>query len=156
MRIQTIGALSLFLAFGLLFGTDAHAADAILKGTIKVAGAKTAPIAPLKCDGVGVAVTSKEQTSAPPGFKGVWLPTPKWQRGARATGSWASGSCSYSIKVVPNSEFDVVLQAAEGSGCGGYDVVSSTPAQAGWFKVSKGDTKEQNFKLDSIYCQEVP
>lgn len=153
MKIKAIFTLSLFLTFGFLLGTNARAQDAVVKGTIKVEGAKTEGFTGLKCDDIEVDVSSKEQTSPPPGYKGIWLlGKPKWERHVKAAGSWDSGLCSYKVKVVANSDFDVVLSTDVEAPCSGYNAVSSTPLQAGWFKLKKGDTKEQNFTLDSIYC----
>jgi len=122
-------------------------------GTIKVAGAATTGFTGLRCGDIVVDVSSKEQTSSPPGWTGPWFATPKWQRQANATGSWASGSCSYQVAVPAKSEFDVyLLPSIREVPCGGYDTVTSTPAQAGWFKVDAGDEKTQDFTLDSVAC----
>jgi hypothetical protein len=108
MKMRAIVTPSLFLAFGLLLGTNAHAQD--VKDTIKVAGANTESLT-FNCGDIVVEVFSEEQTKPPPGWKGLWFSTPKWHRQAKATGSWASGSCSYSVKVVANSKFAVDLWA---------------------------------------------
>jgi hypothetical protein len=152
MKTRTIVVSSLFLAFGLLVGTRAQAQE--VKGDIKVSGTKG--LTGLKCADVVVEVASKEQTTPPPGWKGPWFATPKWQRSAKASGTWASGSCGYSVKVVANSEFNVHLAAETDVPCGGYDYATSTPAQSGWLKVAKGDSKTQDFTLDSVTCIPIP
>ena len=132
MRISSavISALCALL-FGLFLGTNARAEDAILKGTINVAAAKTEGFTGLKCDEIIVNVYSKEQTSRLPGYKGIWLLSkPVWERHVKAEGSWTSGSCSYSVKVVAKSEFGVDLTTEAVAHCGGYDTVTSTPGQA--------------------------
>jgi hypothetical protein len=152
MKIRAIVVSSLLLAFGLLVGTSAQAQD--VKGEIKVAGTKG--VAGLKCNDIVVDVASKEQTTPPPGWKGPWFATPKWQRQGKASGSWASGACSYSVKVVANSEFNVHLAAETDVPCGGYDAATSTPAQSAWLKVAKGTEKAQDFTLDSVTCIPIP
>jgi hypothetical protein len=151
MKMRAIVTPSLFLAFGLLLGTTAHAQD--VKGTIKVAGANTGSLT-FKCDDMVVEAFSEEQTKPPPGYKGLWFSTPKWHRQAKATGSWSGGSCSYSVKVVAKSKFAVILSTDR---LGSWDIcdVSSTPPQAGWFKVSPGETKDQDFTLDAISCSNI-
>jgi hypothetical protein len=102
-KIAIVAVPSLFLALGFVFETNAHAGDpGVVKGTIKVAGAVTPGISGLKCDDLEVEVSSKEMTSPPPGYKGPWFGgVPVWQRHARATGTWASGSCSYVVTSCP-------------------------------------------------------
>jgi hypothetical protein len=144
MKKMAIVVPSLFLALGLLLETNVQACAATeVKGTIKVAGITE----PGKCEDLGAFVSSKE--TRPP------LGVPVWQRSAKSTGSWAGGLCSYAVTVVPNSEFDVVV-GTDVDCPGGYYVLSSDPAQAGWFKLSSGETKHQNFTVDSIKCQELP
>jgi hypothetical protein len=36
--------------------------------------------------------------------------------------------------------------------CGGYDALTSTPPQAGWFKIAADGSKVQDFTLDSLQC----
>jgi hypothetical protein len=142
MKNMAIVVPSLFLALGFLLETTAQAgAGTEVKGTIKVAGI----VDPGKCDDLEALVSSKKTTGL---FR-----VPVWQRHATAAGSWASGSCTYAVNVVANSEFDVVLGAGD---CAfGYYSLTSSPAQAGWFKLSSGGTKDQNFTVDSITCVAV-
>jgi hypothetical protein len=53
---------------------------------------------------------------------------------------------------VADSAFEVYLLGD----CGDGSWVESTPAQAGLFKVAEGDSKEQNFKVDTLYCGNIP
>lgn len=127
------------------FNIDPHIPLGEVKGDIKVAGAKTQGFAGLECDEIGIEASSKDET--PP------LGVPKWERNANATGSWASGSCSYQVNVPAGSEFHVRLLAAVKSvPCGGYDTVTSTPSETGWVSVNASGVKTQDFKLDSVGC----
>jgi hypothetical protein len=136
---------SLFLVLGFLLGTNAQAGAATeIKGTIKVTGANTAGYPPLKCDDLEVVVTS-------PATLGHTL-TPAWQRHANAMGSWASGSCSYAVAVVANNEFYISVYPNNiPVPCDGYNSLTDTPA-LGWLKLSSGQTKDQEFTLESITC----
>jgi hypothetical protein len=135
----------LFLAMGFLLETNTQAVAATeVKGTIKVAGISE----PGKCEDLEALVSSQELTKPP-------LGGPAWQRHAKATGIWAGGLCSYAVTVVPNSAFDVVVEPDVLCSVG-YYVLSTTPAQTGWFKLSSGETKDQNFTVDSIKCQIPP
>ncbi|HKF22879.1 MAG TPA: G1 family glutamic endopeptidase [Candidatus Angelobacter sp.] len=127
------------------FRIEPHVPTAEVKGDIKVAGAQAKGFADLKCDEIAIEASSKDET--PP------LGVPKWERHANATGSWASGSCSYQVNVPANSEFQVRLLAAVKSvPCGGYDTVTSTPAETDWLSVNVGGVKTEDFKLDSVGC----
>lgn len=118
---------------------------ATVKGEIKVAGAKTQGFSALKCPQIAIEAASESET--PP------VGVPKWERHARATGSWASGSCSYQIAVPPDQKFHVRLLAGmKAVPCGGYDAVTSTPSETGWISVSPGGVKTEDFKLDSVAC----
>jgi len=149
MKIRIFAVSLLFVAFALLLGTSTQAQ--VVKGEIKVAGAQFTgnPIPPTwKCDYIVVQAISREQVGS--GGSGVSLKSPKWQRQAKATGSWSSGSCSYSVKVEANSFFHVQLQTA--IGCN----VTSTPKEATGIKVAAGATKSQNFKVDAMDCYPPP
>jgi hypothetical protein len=127
------------------FRIEPNAPQGEVKGDIKVAGAKSPGFTGLQCDEIGIEVSSKDET--PP------LGVPKWERHAKATGSWASGSCSYEVNVPANSEFQVHLLAdMKNVPCGGYDTVTSTPAETDWVSVNVGGVKTQDFKLDSVGC----
>jgi hypothetical protein len=153
MKKMAIVVASLFLALGFLLATNAQAgATAWVKGTIRVAGAtytgpSALPVTELKCGDLEVVMSSKE-TYPPLHFN------PVWQRRVHATGRWASGSCSYAVTVVPNSEFNVVIYIDSDLSCdAGYNILTSIPAQAGWFKLSSGDTTDQDFTVGLIHCQ---
>jgi hypothetical protein len=140
------------LALGLILETTPARADggSFVKGTIKVSAVSSVN----KCDALEVVVSSKEQTPPPAGYTGLWFGQPKWTRHATATGTWSSGSCTYTVKVVSNSEFNVVVSSP--AECDGWYAATTVPPQAGPFKVAKGDTKEQNFTLSSLVCIPPP
>jgi hypothetical protein len=124
-----------------------------VKGTIKVpANLITGNVAGLTCADLGVSAVSQAQNPAPPGG---FFASPKWTHHVHATGNLASGTCSYALTVPPNSSFAV----SAGSTAPGTTAVKCylvdagyAPAQAGWFKLAVGTTKEQDFTLTSINC----
>jgi hypothetical protein len=61
------------------------------------------------------------------------------------------------VKVVENSFFHMHVAADKSLPvpCGGYDTVTSTPAEARGIKVAAGGTATRDFKLDSISCVPV-
>jgi hypothetical protein len=146
----------LFLALGFVLEMNAQAAAATeVKGTIKVAGAKANPPAPpiTKCDELEVLATSQARQKC---GEPICL-LPAWQHHANATGNWSSGSCSYVVKVVAESEFNVSVYPSDNAPtCRGWLYVTTTPAESGGLKVSSGDSKDQNFTLDSIGCAPPP
>lgn len=82
-----------------------------VKGNIKVGGVAaptSGPLAGWNCDDMYVSLESKEQLPLAPG---ALFPSPKWMKGAKATGSWASGTCTFQLGVVPNSPFYVRVSA---------------------------------------------
>jgi hypothetical protein len=142
------GLCSIGLLLGLLAYTSYLGASALaqgptteVKGTIEVKGAKIGGVGvrAAKCGDLSVSAVSKE-------YRGI---EPRWQRHASATGTWASGSCSYTVKVVANSEFHVLVF---GGPCDSFSTLVTTPAQSDWFKLAPGDTKEQNFTVTEIDC----
>ena len=149
MKIRAIITPTLFLASALLLASNAHASTTV-KGAIKVSGSIGGVAG--QCDDIIVYATSKAQVTPPPGQLGGG---PVWTRGAKATGNWSKGTCSYSVNVVANSDFQVTLGTDVENNCVGYYTVKSTPQQAGWFKLSNGSSKEQNFKVDSVPCNEI-
>jgi hypothetical protein len=130
-----------------------------VKGTIKVpTAAAVGNLAGLTCADIHVSAVSQEQNPPPPG--GLFQ-SPKWSHTVAATGSWASGTCSYALTVVPGHNFAV---SAGGTGPGTaanalkcYILpISTTPAQAGWFKLALGATKEQDFTVTNVNCVSSP
>jgi hypothetical protein len=68
-----------------------------LSGTISVTPAKpNYPLENFSCSDLVVYVTSRATTPAP---AGSFFDTPKWTRHVHASGTWSSGTCSYSILV---------------------------------------------------------
>ena len=112
-----------------------------VKGSIKV-GAVPAPsgqLAGWNCDDLVASVESKERI---PPAAGNLFSSAKWSRSVKATGNWASGTCSFSINVVPNSEFFVTVgPSGKDYPCdyigGMYINPGSTPAMS----VPKGTSK---------------
>jgi hypothetical protein len=102
-----------------------------------------------------VSATSQATNPPPPG--GLFS-SPKWTHSAHATGNLASGTCAYSIVVPPNQSFAVsVGGAANATNVKCYLLgIGATPAQAGWFKVPLGATKEQDFTLTTALCENAP
>ena len=128
-----------------------------VKGTIKVpANVATGNLAGLTCADINVSATSQDTNPPPPG--GLFS-SPKWAHHVHATGNWASGTCSYALTVVPGSNFAVSAGGA-GPGVTGikcyYVPMSITPAQAGWFKLPVGATKEQDFTVTGVTCATPP
>jgi hypothetical protein len=128
-----------------------------VKGTIKVpTNAATGNLAGRTCGDIVVIANSQETKPPPPG--GL-ISSPKWTHSVRATGSWASGTCSYAVTVVPGQSFAVY---ADGAAPGATAVkcyylgMSFAPSQAGWFKLPVGATKEQDFSLSSVSCGTPP
>ena len=144
MKIKIIVVASLLLAFGSLVRTSTPAQ--VMTGLIQVTGAKAPGLTGLKCGDIVVEAVSRERTGKP-------ALTPKWQRQAKATGSWAKGYCSYKMKVETNSFFSMSLGAE--TSCNGQTIVKSTPPRANGLKVDTSAvwrTDGQNFKIDSIRC----
>jgi len=122
-------------------GSTRVSCAAEVNGTIEVKGAKTVgETGVAQCSDLEVFARSKD-------FSGI---EPKWQRHATATGTWANGSCNYTVKVVANSEFNVNVYYS--GPCGGFSSLEATPTVSGWFKLPNGDTKKQNFTVTSIDC----
>jgi len=123
-KISSLVLAASFLAAVSLLGPERAQADArvvvttmpkfqltAVKGAIKVAGIpapSSGPLAGWNCDDLYVAVESKEQVPPAPGNL---FPTPKWSKGGKATGNWASGTCTFQLGVVPNSAFYVRVGA---------------------------------------------
>jgi hypothetical protein len=129
----------------------------VVKGTIKVpAAAATGNLAALSCSDIIVVATSQE--SNPPPAGGLFT-SPKWTTHVAATGSWASGSCSYSLRVHANSNF-AVSAGGGGVGNGGTScylvLIDIAPAQAGWFKLPLSGSKVQDFTANSVNCDAAP
>lgn len=111
-----------------------------VKGTIKVSGAPMpgAPLGGWNCDDLWVGVSSKELASPP----GELFTPPKWTRGAKATGNWASGTCSFSVNIVPNSAFYVgVSPSAKDYPCDYIGGMLINPGSSPLMIVPKGQSK---------------
>jgi hypothetical protein len=129
----------------------------VVKGTIKVpAAAATGNLAAVSCADIIVVATSQD-TNPPPA--GGLFTSPKWTTHTAATGNWASGTCSYSLRVHANSNFAVSAGGGSvGNGNTGCYLVmiDLAPAQAGWFKLPLGGTKVQDFSATSVACDASP
>lgn len=113
-----------------------------VRGNIKVAGIpapSSGPLAGWGCDDLSVSVESKEQVPPAPGNL---FPTPKWSKGAKATGNWASGTCSFTIAVPPNSQFYVRVGAnAKDYPCDYIGGLFVSPSSSPVMSVPKGTSK---------------
>jgi len=115
-----------------------------VSGTINVSGAPLpgAPLNGWNCDDLAVSVASQESIQP----AGGGFAYPKWQKSAKASGNWASGTCSYSITVVPNSAFTVgVSSSSKDYPCDYIQGLTFTPWYSPAITVPKGQTKAQNF-----------
>jgi len=87
------------------------------------------------CDDLDVIVTSKENNPAPAGT----FATPKWVRTKHAAGTWSSGQCTFSIPVVPNSDFNVYVSAGvKDYPCQYVSNLIVSPGYSPWTKVPFG------------------
>lgn len=112
-----------------------------VKGVIKTGQAPLpgAPLTGFNCDDLYVSATSKEQVPPAPGNL---FSTPKWTRGAKATGSWASGQCTFTVIVPPNTEFYVqVSPSNKDYPCDYITGMTITPGASPMMSVPKGQSK---------------
>lgn len=127
-----------------------------VQGSINVAGAPlpAAPLTGWNCDDLAVSVTSKELNPPPPGGG---FASPKWQKFGKASGTWTSGTCSYSVVVVANSEFTVnVSPSAKDYPCGYIQGLNVTPGYSPAITVPSGQSKVQNFTATgTALCKHV-
>ena len=97
-----------------------------------------APLTQWNCDDLAVSVESKEHNPPVPDT----FSSPKWRRSAKASGSWASGTCSFSINVVPNSAFFLTVgPTGKDYPCDTISGISITPYSSPAMTVPKGMTK---------------
>ena len=119
-------------------------------GTIAVPAPPTGNLAGFGCGNITMTATSKEYLAPPPG--GIFG-APKWTRSAVATGTYGSGSCSYSIPVPHNSDFYLT---ASGSGNFTCHVVSTWLGAQGYpvgpIKAPLAGTKTQNLSISKVSC----
>lgn len=112
-----------------------------VKGAIKVGAVPvpTGALAGWNCDDLVVSAESKEQVPPAPGNL---FSTPKWSRSVKATGNWASGTCSFSINVVPNSAFFVTVgPASKDYPCDYIGGLGLAPSSSPLITVPKGTSK---------------
>jgi hypothetical protein len=119
-------------------------------GTITVNPSQASgALAGFNCANLTIVATSKEYNPAPPGM----FSTPKWIRTANATGSWASGQCSYSIVVPGNQQFGLTAAGNGNFDCAVIGVgLAGTPA---YQSVPKGTQKVDNMSVTGLSCQNI-
>jgi hypothetical protein len=119
-------------------------------GTITVTPSQASgDLAGFQCSNLTIVATSKEYNPAPPGV----FASPKWTRTANATGSWASGQCSYSIVVPGGQQFGLTAGGNGNFDCSVIAVgLSGTPQ---YQTVAKGTQKVDNMTVTMLSCQNI-
>jgi hypothetical protein len=130
--------------------------QATVKGTIKVPAALAAKIPGLECGNITLMAYSQDQKVNVPG---QIFTVSKWTHYATATGTWSSGVCSYSLNVVPNSNYALNIDGSVipsgGPQCFMVSILA-TPQQVGYSKVAAGTVKEQDFTVTDAGCIHTP
>jgi hypothetical protein len=129
-----------------------------MKGTIKVpAVAASGPFVGFGCANLVVRADSKAMTTAPPGAT-FFVPQPVWSRYHNATGTYASGACSYTL-IVPASphEFTMAVGVSFIPTAPQHCDIEDAPATGlgGYWTVPKGTTKTNNFVVTELRCQVI-
>ncbi len=122
-------------------------------GTFTVPAPPTGELTGFACSNIQITATSKD--SNPPPSPNAFA-SPKWTRTTTAKGTYASGSCSYSMVVPAGSAF--YLSA---SGVGQYAChyiatwIGPTGTTVGPITVPLATTKTQNFAITKVSCEYI-
>jgi len=102
------------------------------------------------CSNLVITAESTELVPVPPGQFGYQH---VWTRSVHATGNWASGKCSYSLIVRPDSDFALVAGSSGEWACDYISMpLAGTPNKQ---KVAKGTTKTDNMTLTKVACGRI-
>jgi len=103
------------------------------------------------CSNIVVIANSKEMKPRPPGTTGFYIDQPVWTKSVNASGSYASGKCSYSMVVPGDQQFSLNAGTNGSFDCSviSLDFGNSTPQ---WQSVPKGTQKTDNLSLSKITC----
>ncbi len=134
-------------------GTIAQVLGTKIAGTFTVPTSLSSELAGFACSNIYIGATSKDTIPPPPGST---FATPKWTRGAAATGTYSSGKCSYSFTVPSNSPFYLNTGVSGNFLCGYMQAwIGTTGAAIGPISVPLGTTKTQNFAVTKVVCDWV-
>ncbi len=138
------------IAFSLFVCARLTTADTGIKGTIKVpAPATSGPFVGFGCANLVVNANSKAKT-------GPLSSKPVWTRSQKATGTYSSGTCSYTL-VVPASphEFTMAVGVSFIPKAPQHCALSVAVAKGlgGLWTVPQNTWKTNNFSVTSLVCE---
>lgn len=120
-------------------------------GTINVPAPPGGALSGFACGNLAVTATSKDHHPVKPGQT---FSAPKWTRTVKATGTYSSGKCSYSIGVPSKSDFFITANGEGNYACHYVATwIGSQGAAIGPIQVPLGTTRTQNFTISKVSCE---